>query len=85
MRFLCLLVLALASSAFAQTTHNSEAHGFRLVRVVEGLEQPWSLAFLPDGRMLVTEKAGRLRLVAQGKLDPKPIAGMPEVSGHFSR
>ena len=51
-------------------------------KVVEGLEQPWSLAFLPDGRMLVTEKAGRLRVIAQGKLDPRSVEGLPEVTVH---
>jgi glucose/arabinose dehydrogenase len=76
-----LLLLLFASSALAQT-HKSDEHSFRVVRVVEGLEQPWSLAFLPDGRMLVTEKAGRLRLVNQGKLDPQPITGLPQVTVH---
>jgi glucose/arabinose dehydrogenase len=59
---------------------NSEKQAFRLVTLLNGLENPWSLAFLPDGRMLVTEKAGRLRLVSQDfKLNPKPIEGLPEV------
>jgi glucose/arabinose dehydrogenase len=47
--------------------------------VARGLSHPWSLAFLPDGRMLVTEKAGRLRVVAKdGSLSP-PATGLPEV------
>ncbi len=46
--------------------------------VAEGLEHPWSLAFLPDGGMLVTERPGRLRLIADGRLS-KPIAGVPDV------
>jgi glucose/arabinose dehydrogenase len=59
---------------------NSEKQAFRLVTLLNGLENPWSLAFLPDGRMLVTERAGRLRLVSQYfKLNPKPIEGLPEV------
>jgi glucose/arabinose dehydrogenase len=59
---------------------SSEKQAFRLVTLLNGLENPWSLAFLPDGRMLVTEKAGRLRLVSQDfKLNPKPIEGLPEV------
>ena len=59
---------------------NSEKQAFRLVTLLNGLENPWSLAFLPDGRMLVTERAGRLRLVSQDfKLNPKPIEGLPEV------
>jgi glucose/arabinose dehydrogenase len=43
------------------------------------LEHPWSLAFLPDGRMLVTERSGRLRIVVGGALAPEPVAGVPEV------
>jgi glucose/arabinose dehydrogenase len=78
---LFLLLIALASAAGAQT-YRSDEHSFRVVRVVEGLEQPWSLAFLPDGRMLVSEKAGRLRVVRDGKLEPQPIEGLPRVTVH---
>lgn len=63
-------------------TFASEEHSFRVVRVVSGLEQPWSLAFLPDGRMLVTEKAGRLRVIREGKLLERAIAGLPAVTVH---
>jgi len=75
-------VAALLPLAAAAQTHRSSEHAFRVVTVAEGLEQPWSLAFLPDGRMLVTEKAGRLRIVAKGKLEPEPVAGVPEVTVH---
>lgn len=51
----------------------------RVVPVVGGLAAPWSMAFLPNGDMLVTEKVGRLRIVRNGKLDPQPIAGVPQV------
>ena len=47
--------------------------------VARGLEQPWSLAFLPDGSMLVTERPGRLRLIRNGVLQRQPIAGVPAV------
>jgi glucose/arabinose dehydrogenase len=77
-----LLALLLTASAASAQPFRSEQHDFRLVRVVEGLEQPWSMAFLPDGRMLVTEKAGRLRIVEQGKLLPQPVAGLPQVTVH---
>ena len=51
----------------------------RLVTVTRELSHPWALAFLPDGRMLVTERAGRLRVIRDGVLDPRPITGVPEV------
>lgn len=53
--------------------------GARRETVVEGLENPWSMAWLPDGALLVTERPGRLRIVRDGKLDPKPVAGVPAV------
>src|SRR5712671_4829027 len=53
-------------------------HQIRLV-VTKGLNQPWSMAFLPDGGILVTERPGRLRIVRNGVLDPKPVAGLPQI------
>jgi aldose sugar dehydrogenase len=52
---------------------------YRVVPVVKGLTNPWSIAFLPNGDMLVTERPGRLRIVRKGTLDPQPITGVPEV------
>ncbi len=57
----------------------SEVQSFRVETVADGLDTPWGMAFLPDGRLLVTERAGRLRVVEQGKLLPAPIAGTPSV------
>ena len=54
------------------------AADYEVETVAQGLEHPWSLAFLPDGRMLVTERAGRLRVIADGELLPEPVAGVPE-------
>lgn len=51
----------------------------RVVPFVRGLASPWSIAFLPNGDMLVTERVGRLRIVRSGTLDPQPIAGVPQV------
>jgi len=57
----------------------AEQHKIRVSVVAKGLEHPWSLVFLPDGSMLVTERPGRLRIVRDGKLDPKPVTGVPAV------
>ncbi|HUI80598.1 MAG TPA: PQQ-dependent sugar dehydrogenase [Bryobacteraceae bacterium] len=58
----------------------AEQHKIRVVVVTRGLSHPWSLAFLPDGNMLITERAGRLRIVRDGVLDPQPLAGIPKVN-----
>ena len=58
----------------------SDKHAFEVVTLVQGLEHPWSIAWLPDGRMLVTERAGRLRIVSKDfQLDPKPVEGLPKI------
>ena len=57
----------------------AEQHQIRVSVLSKGLSHPWSLAFLPDGNMLVTERPGRLRVIRDGKLDPRPIGGVPEV------
>lgn len=51
----------------------------KLEAIASGLEYPWGIAFLPDGAMLVTERAGRLRVIRNGQLDPTPVTGVPEV------
>jgi glucose/arabinose dehydrogenase len=52
---------------------------FRLETVAGGLEVPWAFAWLPDGRMLVTERPGRVRIVEKGKLRPEPVFTVPDV------
>ncbi|HLF11128.1 MAG TPA: PQQ-dependent sugar dehydrogenase, partial [Gammaproteobacteria bacterium] len=63
---------------FPQIYETSEQK-IRVVELANGLSNPWSMAFLPNGDMLVTERAGRLRILHNGVLDPQPIAGVPEV------
>ena len=57
-----------------------EIPGYKVETLAQGLEHPWSLAFLPDGRMLVTERPGRLRmLTTDGELMPDALTGVPEL------
>jgi len=72
--------LLVAASGFGQSDiHYAAGHNFRVVTVVDGVSVPWSMAWLPDGDMLVTERPGRLRIVRDGVLLPDPVAGVPEV------
>jgi glucose/arabinose dehydrogenase len=75
------LCVCLAGGAVARAQGvQTKEHKVRIVTVLSGLEHPWGLAFLPDGRMLVTERPGRMRVIgSDGKLDPVPVAGLPSV------
>src|SRR5260221_6650681 len=77
MRFLLCLVL-IPSLAFAQT-YKSDEQTFRVVKLVQGLDHPWSLAFLPDGRMLVTERVGRVSLLT-ADFKRSNVEGVPRVA-----
>ncbi len=57
----------------------SALHDFRVVTVADGLVNPWSIAFLPGGDLLVSERPGRLRIVRDGNLLPDFVAGLPPV------
>ncbi len=64
----------------SEVVYRSESVGeYRVVTVVHELQDPWSMTWLPNGDMLVTEKPGRLRVVRDGVLQPDPIGGVPEV------
>lgn len=75
---IALLWFGATPPAGAQT---SGAATLKVTAVSEGLEHPWGMEFLPDGRMLVTERPGRLRIVARDGTLSKPIAGVPVVYG----
>ncbi len=57
----------------------SRLHAYRIETAVSGLREPWSIAFLPDGRVLITEKRGTLRIVEKGVLREEPVTGIPAV------
>jgi len=62
-----------------QVFTDSSGQPFRVVPI-KGLRHPWALAFLPGGDVLVTEMGGQLRIIRNGVLDPRPIAGVPDVN-----
>ena len=74
-------VLAAPAVVRAQEIIRSAKASYRLVTLSRGLEQPWGMAFLPDGRLLITERPGRLRVFANGRLERTPIGGVPKVYG----
>lgn len=73
-----LLSAAIPEDSGAQI-HRSTLHDYRVVPVASGLQNPWGIAFLPGGDILITERAGRLRIVREGRLLPGPVPGVPEV------
>ena len=58
---------------------DTSQHRIRVVTVANGLSRPFGIVFLPDGRMLVSERTGQIRVIRKGVLDPQPIAGLPKV------
>ncbi len=74
-----LVVLAAATVATAQEDYRSAEHDFRVVTVAEGFDTPWSMTWLPDGDLLVTERPGQLRIVRNGQLLTDPVPGVPPV------
>ncbi len=77
----CALLLAAAiTPAAAQQTFRSSAGNITVETVASGLAHPWALTFLPDGRLLVTERPGRLRIVTRGGVLSPPVANLPRVS-----
>ncbi len=84
--FFALAAAGLLLSASAPTPASAQSgvvrsleHDYRVVTVADGLIRPWSMAWLPNGDMLITERPGRLRIVRDGNLLPDPVPGVPEV------
>ena len=78
MRKLVLALFAFHLGVAAAQTQQSQEHAFRVVKLIPGLERPWSLAFLPDARMLITERRGRVYLVTKD-YERTALTGTPEV------
>lgn len=90
--FLALMMMFQACEATSQnrggqedaSVRSSILHDFRVVTVVDGVRHPWSLAFLPNGDILVTERGnpehpGQLRIIRNGELLPDPVQGLPTI------
>ncbi len=74
-----LLMMTATSDAVAQQVFKTETGNVRVETIVSGLSHPWALAFLPDGRILITERPGRMRIATtDGKLS-QPLPGVPRV------
>jgi aldose sugar dehydrogenase len=88
LRLLAVIAAALfaaGAGVSADTILRSALHDYRVVTVVDALVQPWSIAFLPGGDILITERPGRLRIVRNGKLLPQSVEGLPAVSSANSQ
>ncbi len=76
-----MVLLAMASIPVNAQIHTTQEHKIRVNTLTSSLAHPWSLAFLPDGRMLVTERGGGLRVISKDfKLDAQPVGGVPAVA-----
>jgi glucose/arabinose dehydrogenase len=78
-----LACLALSPLVGAKTLEvKTETGTIQVKTVAEGLQNLWGMAFLPDGRMLVTERAGRMRIVGADGTVGAPLAGLPDIYAH---
>ena len=81
MRFLLItILLLLPQELFAQDIQKSKYHDFKVVPVIEELDFPWGMAFLPDGNLLITEKPGQLLLFSMVDGQKQVIEGLPEIA-----
>lgn len=74
------LAFLLPGAAVTAERFSSSQADFQLETVASGLAHPWAIAFLPNGEQLVTERAGRLRVIADGQLLDQPVSGVPQVA-----
>lgn len=76
---LCLALLIGPAAMAAPTSISTELYPLKITTVASGLTVPWAFALLPDGKILITERAGSLRAVVGGKLLQEPVVGLPAV------
>ena len=77
------LCLALAAPAAADSI-GSSLGPLQVTRVAQGFDEPWALGFLPDGRFLVTERAGQMTLFAHDGTQGRAVTGLPPLSRYVS-
>ena len=80
MKKITFIVFYFLFQLYALLSIAEEKTNFNVTTIVEKLEHPWGMAFLPDNRTLITERPGRLRLVENGRLHPKKITGLPKIA-----
>lgn len=78
---LCVALCSCAPAGAVDRVFQTDEGAIRVATIADGLSRPWAIDFLPDGRMIVTERPGRLRLVTQDGRISGPIAGVPAVDG----
>lgn len=76
---LALLLTTMAATAAEPAFLATQQHKLKIETITEGLSHPWGMAFLPDGRLLVTERDGKLRIVTNGKAG-EPVTGLPKLA-----
>jgi aldose sugar dehydrogenase len=81
---ICFLIFSCenAGNQNVDTERVSEDFKFEKEILAEGLTNPWGLEFLPDGKILIAERPGRLRIYENGRLNPNPVKGLPEIWAH---
>lgn len=62
-----------------ETVAEAPITSFKIDTIADGLDRPWAMNFLSDGRMLVTERSGQLRIINNGKLEEAPVKGLPKI------
>ena len=88
MKILSLIIFVVVLSSNSCESKNSSdllvsrEFGLIIDTLATGLENPWGMAFLPDGRILIAERPGRLRVFTDGKLLDTPVQGIPEIWHH---